>query len=66
MLQILNFSPAHFTEHANPCGEGSLLHAKVDCAGVENVALLHFHLHAPIQQTLNVLLKCQCGARSNN
>lgn len=63
-LQTLNFSPDHSTEHTNPCGEGTMLRAKVDCAGAENVALLRFHLHAPIQQTLTVPLKC--GARSNN
>lgn len=40
-----------------------MLHAKVDCAGVENVALFYFHLHAPIHQTLPVLLKCQCAGQ---
>lgn len=63
MLQMLYFSPVHSTEHTHPCAKSSVLHAKVDCAGVENVALFFFYLHAPIQQTLTVLLKCHCAGQ---
>lgn len=52
MLQMLNFSPVHSTEHTSPCRKGSVLHAKVDSAGVENVTVFSFHLRALIQQTL--------------
>lgn len=61
-LHILSFNPAqlHSTEYTNPCGKRSMLHAKIDCAGIKNAALFCFHLHAPIQGTLTALLKCHC------
>lgn len=61
MLQMLNYSLVEYTPQNTqiPVDGRCVLFARLDCAGAQNVALFCFHLHAHIQQTLTVLLKCQ-------